>query len=107
MEIIKTKEKDGYAIFAVKGRLDALTAADFNLMVEERIKTGLDRLTFDLSELDYISSAGLRAILSTAKQLQARGGELRLAALQPGVATVFKVSGFDKIIPILKHPEDD
>ncbi|NPA25061.1 MAG: STAS domain-containing protein [Deltaproteobacteria bacterium] len=106
MDIVELK-KDGESLtLALKGRLDAISADDFSRKVAEATAEGARHLLVEMSDLDYISSAGLRVILTAAKQLKKLGGELKLAALQENVATVFKISGFDKIIPILPTCDD-
>jgi anti-anti-sigma factor len=52
----------------------------------------------DLARLDFTSSAGLRVILSAAKEARQRGGDLRVAAVQPNVNKVFELSGFTSIL---------
>jgi anti-anti-sigma factor len=59
----------------------------------------------DLGELDYISSAGLRVILATAKRLKEKEGKILLASLQDMVKEVFEISGFSAIIPIYESVE--
>jgi anti-anti-sigma factor len=106
MELLELRRGPASVTLALKGRLDALTAVDFDKLIREHLKE-LNRAQIDCSELDYISSAGLRVMLSTAKRLKEQGGELRLAALKETVATVFKISGFDKIIPIAATLDDE
>lgn len=106
MELDELRRGKESVTLALKGRLDALTAIDFDRLIREKLAE-TSRTQIDCSELDYISSAGLRVMLSTAKRLKEQGGELRLAALKETVATVFKISGFDKIIPILPALDDD
>ncbi|MFH0731244.1 MAG: STAS domain-containing protein [Pseudomonadota bacterium] len=86
---------EGKTIVAlVRGRVDTVSAQAF----EKELGGALNReetcLVLDLSGLEYISSAGLRVILSAAKTLKARGGEIRLAAMQGSVRKVFQISGF-------------
>ena len=106
MELKELRRGQESVTLALQGRLDALTAIDFDKLIRERLGD-TSRAQIDCSELDYISSAGLRVMLSTAKRLKEQGGELRLAALKETVATVFKISGFDKIIPIASSVDDD
>jgi len=63
-------------------------------------------LVLDLSALEYVSSAGLRCFMLAAKDAQARGGRVLLAALQPVVAEIFKISRFNllfEIFPTLRE----
>jgi anti-anti-sigma factor len=96
MEIQKSK-RDAILVISVKGRLDALTAGEFEKNLLETIAQGDKKLLLDLSELQYISSAGLRSLLVLAKKLKAEAGEILFSGLQGPVAEVFKISGFYSI----------
>ena len=63
-------------------------------------------LLFDFSELDYISSAGLRVVLVAAKRLKPLGGKLAVYGMQPQVKEVFEISGFLRILEIAHSRED-
>ena len=94
-------ERDGDTlILSTEGRVDGGNAREF----EEAIKTTLsadDRVVvMDLKELTYISSAGLRAILLTAKDLWKRDAKFALCELSASIKEVVEIAGFDKIIPI-------
>ena len=91
---------------ALSGRMDALTAPEFTDQLEKWIAEGLINFTIDCSQLDYISSAGLRALLIIAKKVGGLNGKLQLAALQESVQTVFEISGFNKIIPLFATLDD-
>jgi len=102
MEIINAgKEKDAVKV-SVKGRMDAVTAPEFEKQIVEWMDGGESVFVVELSELDYISSAGLRSVLAVAKKLKAGGGKIILAALQDAVLEVFEISGFSSIIPIFE-----
>lgn len=94
------EEKDGIICVRIAGRLDADSAAQAETTLKELLKEGKSRLVFDLEEMDYISSAGLRVILMTVKELQRRKGKVVLSALTPYVREIFDVSNFSSIIPI-------
>jgi len=96
-----TNRKEGEAlVMSVKGRMDAVTAPEFEKAVQGLMGEGEISFVIDLADLDYISSAGLRSILALAKKLKTADGSLRLAALQDTVKEVFDISGFSSIIPI-------
>lgn len=86
---------EGKAIVAaVRGRVDTISAPAFEKGVAGALNGEEKLLVFDLSGLEYISSAGLRVILSAAKTLKGKGGEVRLAATSGSVTKVFQISGF-------------
>jgi stage II sporulation protein AA (anti-sigma F factor antagonist) len=100
MEIVKSgKEKNAFVV-KVSGRMDAVTAPEFEKTVNAWIDEGEKCFVIDLSTLEYISSAGLRSILVIAKKLKAINGKILLAAMEESVNEVFEISGFNSIIPI-------
>ncbi len=101
MEIMKRKEKDAMVI-SVKGGLDAVTTRGLEKDLTELVAAGERLLVLDLGDLDYISSAGLRTILTVAKKLRENQGRLLLASLKEVVREVFEISGFSSIIPIFE-----
>jgi anti-anti-sigma factor len=98
MEIAVTNETDIF-IFAIKGRLDAVTVPELEQRLSEWFEGTGKKLIFDLEGLDYISSAGLRTFLSTAKKMKARDGNLCMTRLRDNVKDVFTISGFISLIP--------
>ena len=92
--------KDGVIIIEVRGRLESGDALGF----EQTVRTGIDEaahaVIMDCGELVYISSAGLRAVLMTAKNLQKRETPFIVCALPDNVGEVFRISGLDKIIAV-------
>jgi anti-anti-sigma factor len=102
---IETKKEDHLMVVAVKGRMDAVTAPKFEENLQECIAKGEKSFLMDLSELQYISSAGLRSLLVLAKKLKPQGGEILFTGLQGPVDEVFKISGFYSIFKIFDSPE--
>ena len=84
----------------IEGRLDADSAAEAETLIKGLLKEEKAGLVFDLGQMDYISSAGLRVILMTVKDLHNRKGKVVLSALTPYVREIFDVSNFSSIIPI-------
>ncbi len=99
MEISTRKEKN-IPIVSVKGRIDAVTAPEFEKNLFDLIANGEKNLVVSFADLEYISSAGLRSILSTAKKLKAENGKMVFAGLRGPVEEVFKISGFYSIFNI-------
>ena len=102
---INTKREDKALVVSVSGRMDAVTASDFENALTEFIDQGDNSLVIDFSDLDYISSAGLRSILGAAKKMKGLKGKLFLANLKEVVKEVFDISGFSAIIPIYDSVE--
>ena len=101
MEIEVAEEReDGALVLLPVGRLDSANARAFEAIVMERVGAGEQRLVVDFSKLNFISSSGMRVLLLAAKQLHARQGVLVLCSMQDHIHEVFRISGFDQIIPI-------
>ncbi len=88
------------AVVTVEGRIDTVNAPEFELCMLECMAKGHRDFIVDLSRLDYISSAGLRIVLSVAKKAKAAGGGIACCSLHGVVKKVFDVSGFANILPI-------
>jgi anti-anti-sigma factor len=74
-------------------------------VVKEALKGQTTRLLFDLSALEYLSSAGLRVLLTAAKEMRRKDGKLVLCSLNEFVKEIFEVSGFQSLIPIVDSVE--
>jgi anti-anti-sigma factor len=83
-----------------EGRLDGASSAVLETEAFGIIDAGALRLLIDLQNMDYVSSAGLRAFLAIAKRIIAAGGRLAVCSLKPNVAELFDVSGIDGVIDI-------
>lgn len=99
---IQIQESGNAWVVSVAGKLDAVSAADYEKAVSQLIADGKTALVADFANLSYISSAGLRVLLSTAKQLKPKGGKVVFANLQDNVREVFEMTGFSSILSI--HP---
>ena len=98
MEIGKNMENTTLTI-GLEGRLDTMTAPE----LEEEIRNsaaGAERIILDFTLLDYISSAGLRVLLSTQKKMNASGGSLVIRKPNEVVSEVFEATGFADILEI-------
>ena len=94
-----TKKLDGdHLTIALDGRLDTVTAPELTKVLKESLND-VKVLTFDMAKLDYISSAGLRAILAAKKDLHNKG-TVDIINANDIVKEVFSVTGFDNIFDI-------
>jgi len=103
---INTRKEGNVLVILLKGRLDAVTAPDFDKRIEGLLSEGEKEMIINFTELEYISSAGLRSILATAKHLKAKGGRILLAELRGAVKEVFEISGFYSIFQIFGSEAD-
>ncbi len=87
-------------VLHLEGRLDGANSSALEAEAFGIIDSGVRRLLINLEDLDYVSSAGLRAFLAIAKHIVAAGGRLAVCSLKPNVAELFDVSGIDGIIDI-------
>ena len=97
LTINKTIE-NGKALFALEGRLDTTTAPE----LEQELKGSLDgitSLTLDMKELSYISSAGLRILLS-AQKIMNKQGAMKVVNVNDTIIAIFDVTGFSDILTI-------
>jgi anti-anti-sigma factor len=97
--LVQESLEGGTRVLQLSGRLDNAAAADADATLS--MDAGATQaLVLDLSELTYISSAGLRVILKAAKQAQGAKRSFAVAGLQPAVREIFAVTGFDTLIAI-------
>jgi len=98
---IYEERKDGFLVLGLEGRLDATNSKMFEDKILAVIDEGERQLVIDLSQLNYVSSAGLRVFLLASKRLNPAGGKLVLCSLQEPVKEVFEIVGFFSILSIL------
>jgi anti-sigma B factor antagonist len=95
---IKIQVINGISIVTAIGSLDALTSDELVATLNRLIEQGSKNQVLDLSQVEFMSSAGLRAVLVTLKQCRSQGGDLRISGAQPGVDKVLNLSGFNSIM---------
>ena len=93
------KNQNGNALtISVEGRLDTTTAPELEKVIKESLGN-INDLTLDFSKLDYISSAGLRVLLS-AQRIMKSQGKMKVTNINEVVREVFEVTGFADILTI-------
>lgn len=102
---IRTKKEKNAIVVSIKGRMDAASSSDFEKQLSELMAKGEKDFIIDFGELDYISSAGLRSILTMLKNLKEKNGGLLLCSLKDLVKDVFDISGLSHVIPICETVE--
>ena len=91
------KKTDGSTLTVIiSGRIDTATAPEVDAYVNGSLD-GVDALVLDFKDVNYVSSAGLRVLLSLQKKMMARNG-MKLIHVNESVNDVFEVTGFDEIL---------
>lgn len=103
---VKDSKKDQATIVMIEGRLDSSNSGTLEKKITALLEAGESNFLFDFTAMDYISSAGLRVLLMTAKKSKANGGRVALAALTENVKEVLDIAGFTGIFPIFATPEE-
>ena len=105
MDIIE-KTINEIIIFKLNGKLNSNTSPELEDKIFEAIKNESINMILDFEDLDYISSAGLRVIMKTAKNLKQSEGMIVLCSMQDYVKEVFEIAGFDAYLPIVSTMDD-
>lgn len=103
---INIDEGPNALVVSVAGKIDASNSPEIENEIATYTATVQKIVILDLQELEYISSAGLRVVLISAKNLKARGQDLFISGLQGSVKDVFELSGFYSIFKIFQTVED-
>ena len=94
------KTLDGTTLtMAIEGRIDTQTAPELEAVIKDSID-GADRLVLDFAKVNYISSAGLRAVLSAQNWMDAKKGAMVIRNAAKVILNVFKVTGFDTFLTL-------
>jgi anti-sigma B factor antagonist len=104
MEITKEK-RNGITCLRIEGNLDASNSSIAEKSIRDAIDAEGANLIINLSELQYISSAGLRVILVVAKDIKTKSGKIVLCSMTESVKKVFDISGFTSIFDLQENIE--
>ena len=96
---IKKELKGKELAVALEGRLDTITAPELETELKDSLD-GVEKLTLDFAKLEYISSAGLRVLLSTQKRMKTQG-QMTVCNVNETILEIFEVTGFNDILTIV------
>jgi len=96
----------GSVCLNITGRLDALTSPDFQIGCRESLGDNPPKVVLNFEGVDYVSSAGVHAIVAVGKSVQKSGAVLALCGLKGVVKTVLEVSGLYATFPVYESAED-
>ena len=99
---ITVQDYKNVSVMAVSGRVDSATAPDRESELKKLVEADKTQIVLDLKDVEYMSSAGLRAMVSTLKAVKRVNGDLRLASPSPRVEEVLRLAGLTSIFSI--HP---
>ena len=103
---ISTEELKSVSVMAVSGRVDSATAPDLENALKKLVETEKTQIVLDLKSVEYMSSAGLRAMVSTLKAVKRLNGYLRLASPSPRVEEVLRLAGLTSIFSIFASRDE-
>ena len=103
---ITVKEVDQVSVILFEGNLDTSTAPQAQEQIDQIIDGGSTKILINFESLNYISSAGRRVLLFTAKKLKAQSGEIKICGLNDTVQEVFDISGFSSILSVAPTEEE-
>ena len=99
MNITKSVQENTVTL-ALTGRLDTVTQAELANELTKVFEADPIHLVFDFTALDYISSAGLRVLLTAQKKVNALGTSMKIVGAKPEIKEIFEVTGFSGIMTI-------
>ena len=97
---LTSKKEDAALIITLEGELNTLTAPDLNNLLEKELP-GIKLLTLDFSGCDYVSSAGIRVLLATFKQMKAEQGKMNLTNVGENFMDVLENTGLDAVFDVI------
>lgn len=100
---VQIREQDGATFCRPVGELDTLTVATFRQSLAE-VVTGAP-VVIDLSEVSFVDSAGLGALISGVRRSRELGGAIVVACAQPSVERLLSTTGLDRIVPVVANDE--
>ena len=100
---IETDESEGYALCRPVGELDAYTVGAFRDALGELAMK--PRVVIDLSEVPFMDSAGLGALIGGIRRAREHGGDVAVACSRPTLTRLLHTTGFDRIVPVTETVE--
>lgn len=103
---VARKDMENVSVVYLKGYLDAHTAPDFENALQQLVDEERFRIVVNLSDLNYISSAGLGVFMGFIEDVRTKGGDIKLAELSDKVFRVFDLLGFPVLYEIFPSEEE-
>ena len=100
---IRTRHYNDVAILSVNGRLDSASSPQLSQTISEQMEAGFHRLVIDLKRVDFLSSAGIKAMILGVQHSRRQGGDMRIANAQAQVKYVLNLTGVDSVIKVFPN----
>jgi anti-sigma B factor antagonist/stage II sporulation protein AA (anti-sigma F factor antagonist) len=97
---VSIEEQGRRKLVRLEGRVDANTTPTLEKKLSKILSESKQRVLIDFSRVDYLSSAGMRLLLSATKKISAQGGKLVFCGMSEDVMEIIRMAGFDKILAI-------
>jgi len=98
-----TPHQTGFNVLPLKGEIDLHVSPSVTASLNEMIDKKPERLVVDLSDVSYIDSAGLAALIEAMQRVEGYGGKFALSGLQETVRSIFEISRLDQVFQIFPH----
>jgi serine/threonine-protein kinase RsbW len=106
VEISKSVHEDNIMVLEIKGEVDAYTSQDLNKTLADVLGDGYHQIVVEVSQMTFISSAGIRALLYAQREAVQLGGEVRLVGPTDQVRRIFEIAGFFELFQITDDLEE-
>ena len=103
---IKSEKRGEAYILHLDGRLDAVSSPILEETIAECTQKAPRSILLDFSRVEYLSSAGLRVLLSNSKKMKASGGSLVIFGMTDEVMEIIKMAGFEKVLTLATSESD-
>jgi len=103
---IDSEDKPPVKILRLEGRLDATSAPNLEQVLNEHTSKEGTKILLDFSRIEYLSSAGMRLLLSASKKAKASGGVVAFCSLNEDVMEIIKMAGFERILQIYSTEQE-
>jgi anti-anti-sigma factor len=103
---IDVESIDGKIVLRLNGRLDAATSLILEKKIENFIHEGHKKIFLDFSYIDYLSSAGMRLLLSFSKKLKSQKGKFVIFSINEDVLEIIKLAGFEHVLTIYSNEKE-
>jgi anti-sigma B factor antagonist len=103
---ITTRDHKRASVIKVTGRVDSNTSPEFDAKLKEYINSGRVHIVIEMDETDFLSSAGVRALISAQKAAKPKGGQVVLSRPSDKVKDVLKLAALESLFPVFDDTEE-